>query len=495
MKKGLVLGSVFATGLVATGLNFAYAADGITTYEQLTDCLTSSYATTCEVADDIALTAPIIVSNKITLNLNDHTLTADAGFVGNDQGLITVQHGADLTVNNGKITTGETEAYGVIRLTNETDDAQVAKFTTNNVDLTGYYYGIMGNGSLGRGNTNVTINGGTISGVAEDDNFAMFLPQAGTTVVNDATLTGASGIAIKSGSLILNNTTVSGTGLCHEGKKNDNGAHSTGAGVQVESNKNYVGEVVLKINNSEISSANSHAIYEFLAYPGNTELSEFVISTGTLKKAADKEFVELSSEDEALSYLANGSTAKINSNTMSVEKVATVAGVEAGDSVRIVEKEELTEEEKTEIETLKISGLKVAGVWAIDLFDEDGVQKTETEGLVTFEFDLTPEMVADLEDGYTRTWYMIRFHEGEAEKIPVSVDLNTMKASFKTAKFSTYVLAYTDEKNAEVVVPKAPESGVATEVSDAAKNISLLSVVATVCGLAGAIFVAAKARR
>ncbi len=49
-----------------------------------------------------------------------------------------------------------------------------------------------------------------------------------------------------------------------------------------------------------------------------------------------------------------------------------------------------------------------------------------------------------VKSGYKRNFYVVRYHEGVAEKLPAVLDNNEIV--FKSGKFSAYAVAYTDTK-------------------------------------------------
>lgn len=75
---------------------------------------------------------------------------------------------------------------------------------------------------------------------------------------------------------------------------------------------------------------------------------------------------------------------------------------------------------------------------------------TELNNKIKFNMAL-PENLTKVEEGYTRKYYIVRYHEGKSEIIPAIVEGNIL--SFESDKFSTYALAYED--TAPVVVPPA----------------------------------------
>lgn len=68
----------------------------------------------------------------------------------------------------------------------------------------------------------------------------------------------------------------------------------------------------------------------------------------------------------------------------------------------------------------------------------------ELTGKVQFEIAI-PDSLKQISKEYSRTFYIIREHEGEVEILPAT--LKDGKLLFETDKFSTYVLAYVDIKN------------------------------------------------
>ncbi len=68
---------------------------------------------------------------------------------------------------------------------------------------------------------------------------------------------------------------------------------------------------------------------------------------------------------------------------------------------------------------------------------------------LTFNVQL-PTTLAKVEEGYTRTYYIIRYHNGKSEILDASVSGNTL--TFKSDKFSTYALAYSDVKSEDKTI-------------------------------------------
>lgn len=150
-------------------------------------------------------------------------------------GVILVHNGASLTINDssdpsaGSIFSGD-KAYAAVALTKLGDDASnPATLVVNGGALTGYYYGITGNGS--RNNTDITINGGAITGTV---GIAIYHPQVGTLTVNDGSLTGVdAAIEMRAGTLVINNGTFTATATVFSCDPNGSGSTTSGAAIAI----------------------------------------------------------------------------------------------------------------------------------------------------------------------------------------------------------------------------------------------------------------------
>lgn len=106
--------------------------------------------------------------------------------------------------------------------------------------------------------------------------------------------------------------------------------------------------------------------------------------------------------------------------------------------------------------------------------DEKLGELSETTKKITFKVALTEELL-NVEEGYTRTYYILRYHDGKVEKLDASLVGNML--SFESDKFSTYAIAYEDVANETVIEnPKTSDSIILTLVVGA-MAISGASVV------------------
>lgn len=147
--------------------------------------------------------------------------------------------------------------------------------------------------------------------------------------------------------------------------------------------------------------------------------------------------------------------------------------------------EEIYDEEVlTLIETTLAEKYNVASYWELFYGDLLG----ESIVLDSFQYELAeavevtlniPETLEKVKEGYTRKYVVIRVHEnedGEYETAVLPATEKDGKVTFKTDKFSTYVLAYEDEKVTEN--PKTFDGISLYMMIAAASLIGLVSLIA-----------------
>ena len=255
------------------------------TTEQLTNALQSENGGYIRLSGNLELTENITVSAKkpVILDLNGATLTG--GATGSD--LFTVGKGRELTVingtiknsagnktlfgvNNGKLTVSNVTATAegesqwgiyiqdnngataqdgdsivyithstistglptVMVIGNNTTTAQKTRCVIENSTLTSDYVAVCGNGQTVSGGTAIEIKDSFITGKYA----AVFHPQDNSTLhAENATFTGNTGIAVKGGTVYLDNCVVTGSATAAlAGAFNNNGFTDTGAAVYLE---------------------------------------------------------------------------------------------------------------------------------------------------------------------------------------------------------------------------------------------------------------------
>ena len=143
------------------------------------------------------------------------------------------------------------------------------------------------------------------------------------------------------------------------------------------------------------------------------------------------------------------------------EKEHMKTGVDARISLEVkVITATVTDEEKQLIKEKLGENEKVGIYLDINLFKQignnDQVKITETNEKIKVTFEI-PEELLNTADNITRTFYIVRIHDGIAEKIDAKVEDN--KISFETDRFSTYALTYTDTVKAETSENTNPKTG------------------------------------
>ena len=200
------------------------------------DYLGENANVTIKLAADVALSAGVDIAGTVTLDLNGKKITPASG-ISTDY-LLAVLHGGDLTVKDSG-TNGAIDFSGVTKADNTAikmtkaggDSTKTATLTVESGSIKGFEYAISGNGNTGRGNTSVTIKGGTIESTGGTE-AAIYNPQQGTLTINGGTIIGAcNGVYVKSGNAVVSMTdgTISTNASSHsEYSFNGNGASATG---------------------------------------------------------------------------------------------------------------------------------------------------------------------------------------------------------------------------------------------------------------------------
>ncbi len=223
------------------------------------------------------------ISPKEKFKANVHTQFTGTSETFNEYagGVVIVNRGADLKINGaGTITTTNNEewCYAAVCLTekkeSEAEGAAYAKLTVEGtVKLEGYYYGICGNGS--RGNTEITINGGTIKGLNGNDCTGIYHPQKGQLAISGGEIEGATGIYVKSGDVTASITagTVKGNGskdcVAYNPDRKGDGCDPTGDALVIDNCGYPGGTPTVSILGGTFISTNHKAVasYAKTGYP------------------------------------------------------------------------------------------------------------------------------------------------------------------------------------------------------------------------------------
>lgn len=247
-----------------------------------------------KLIDNITYTLPerVLVSTDVTLNMNNHNIDFDGASVRS----FTVQDGSLNIIGKGTISHPEHNALNVRGTADKTKVNYSTLKVGKDVTVNGFYgiavFSDPENKKLGYG-VNVefagkiekSIEGGiTINGnlqnaegapvinildgaVINSEQTGLYAAGNGTWNIGKANITGKeSAIGIKSGKVIINGGTFTCTGesqMPTEGYSN--GINASGAAIQLESNKDYYGNIELIIKDGTFTSKNAVSIYEYLA--------------------------------------------------------------------------------------------------------------------------------------------------------------------------------------------------------------------------------------
>ena len=325
------------------------------TTEQLTNALQSENGGYIRLSGNLELTENITVSAKkpVILDLNGATLTG--GATGGD--LFTVGKGRELTVingtiknsagnktlfgvNNGKLTVSNVTATAegesqwgiyiqdnngataqdgdsivyithstistglptVMVIGNNTTTAQKTRCVIENSTLTSDYVTVCGNGQTVSGGTAIEIKDSIITGKYA----AVFHPQDNSTLhAENSTFTGNTGIAVKGGTVYLDNCVVTGSATAAlAGAFNNNGFTDTGAAVYLEAGYERDNiAVYITGENSRITAEKQQALLLYHdAKDTNTRKARIAVSGGTYSSnvkdyLADAHFQSTPNED------------------------------------------------------------------------------------------------------------------------------------------------------------------------------------------------------
>lgn len=276
----------------------AVPASTPTTIDVLADLTPDTLNTVASADRQMAFTKADV---NITLNLNNHTVTALGG-----EAIKINAANVTLTITNGTIENHATDKYS---------DGLYAYRESNNLNLTltnvkihSRTQGLAVQGLTS--NSNVTINGGEI--ISSEELGIYYPPKSGTLTVNDAKIEGKTGIVVKGSNLIVKgDSEIIGVGdkvvPDHYYTGATDGSSSlteTGDAIYVESGYNDR-DITVKIESGKLTSTNSYAIQYYDHAKPVSAKREISVTGGTF------------SDVSALDYLASGAsvTVKLAENT------------------------------------------------------------------------------------------------------------------------------------------------------------------------------------
>ena len=217
-------------------------ATGAGTVVTITDSSDAQTGTVNGMYAVSALDGAKVVINNANVNATMYAIYANDGAVVVNGGTIASQTG-----------------YGVVLFGS---DNVGASFTLNGGAINGSV-GLTATGDDQFDNCNVTINGGTIT--AANDQIAVYWASTGMLKVTGGTITGATAVYVKSGSVDITGGTFVATGASYQYRYTANGAVATGDALVVENANQGVYQAITSasVANATFTSQNAKAIASY----------------------------------------------------------------------------------------------------------------------------------------------------------------------------------------------------------------------------------------
>ncbi len=538
--KKIILTFAMAFAILAPSIVFAETTN-VKTKEQFVEALKTSG--TIVVDEDITIDSRLDIKDvDITLNLNNHTITFT------NSGRLQLKKGSlDITGKGTLKESAPSTAPVVVYGSENKEDANYSVLTIGKeITLKGLYgvfisydkhyfaygavlnvygttlgscdgedcgAGVYINGMIQgiEGNVPViNINKGAV--IADGTAGGIYAAGYGKWTLEDVEINcGDIGLGIKSGIFTFKNVTVVNSAAYKVFSENNNGINSTGAAIQIESNKGYAGGINITITGGSYTSTHGYAIQHYKATDSaanalesltidgakvisseknqaitaldgdkitvktgtfSSDVSSYVVE-GYVQDEVDKQFV-VAKKEVVIDTPTIDTTKEVKEVTIGIKEDKTisetlqkaikadktlaekVADINAVVDIAINNQDEDKAPEAAVKAINKLvetkSSMKVASFFDITLNVLNGITKdnlgtlSELDKEITFNVAL-PEDLTKVEEGYTRTYYIVRYHGDEAEIIDTELNGNVL--TFASDKFSTYAIAYTDTKTEE----------------------------------------------
>lgn len=460
-------------------------------------------------------------SEKVGVYLNSgntFTLDSSAKIVGDGNGITSDLYPETATVHNTSIIKGEINVAGTGIWVDNPSTVTVnsgAKVIGNNGIVLGSESGASNltvNGYVQGSNVGITINGMitsttehptiTVGGSAEivavgDETVALYLAGYGeTTIADGAKVTGdASAIEIRAGELTINGGTFTST---YEGEikvnSNGNGSTTTGAALAIAQHTTAA-PISVTVNGGTFNGV--AAVYE--SNPeNNADVSndvEMTITDGTFNATGDKavysadeeEFISggtFNTDIESDYVVQNKIEYRVDDNTTLIGEPVT------GLVIKQLNKNNVTADDITLINGALPEGFVIGGYYSVNYGSHrpapdnsmiTAIEETQEELEVVLNISKLPKAAA----GATRTFKVVRVHDGEAEVLDASAKGNN-KVSTMSNKFSTYAVVYKDTQS------QNRETSVTSKGNPATGDSLLLIVLFMMIGLVGSYITSKK---
>lgn len=260
---------------------------GDTEYETLAEAIAAAKAgDTVVLQKDVTIGDYQKIRKAITVDLGGNKLTStDGGF----------DVYADLTVKNGRMETVKWAAWvqGGAKLVIEKDvtikttstDGNKGGITVQNEGSSVTVFGkieaaggaaVSGIGNKDDGGVIINIEEGAVITCTNKDGLGIYYPNTSELNIKGGTITGATGVYVKSGKTTVTGGTIIGTGVKADYKYYGNGGHATGNAFVVDTCGYPGGDPAVEIKGGTFKSENAEAVGSYFGNTAEKALTGFI---------------------------------------------------------------------------------------------------------------------------------------------------------------------------------------------------------------------------
>lgn len=256
---------------------------GDTEYKTLAEAIAAAKAgDTVVLQKDVDITDMITIKSALTIDLGGNTASfAGFGFV--------LAKGSDVTLKNGTVKAGMSAVWAsqganvVIAKDAKLHSAKNGALVLVNTGTTATVYGtveadsdsaISGVGNEKDGGVIINIEDGAV--VKCDNGIGIYYPNTSELNIKGGTISGATGVYVKSGKTTVTGGTIIGTGAKDDYKFNGNGADATGDAFVVDTCGYPGGDPVVEIKGGTFKSENAAAVGSYFGNTAEKALTGFI---------------------------------------------------------------------------------------------------------------------------------------------------------------------------------------------------------------------------
>ena len=256
---------------------------GDTEYETLAEAVAAAKAgDTIVLQKDVDITDMITIKTALTIDLGGNTASfAGFGFV--------LAKGSDVTLKNGTVKAGMSAVWAsqganvVIAKDAKLHSAKNGALVLVNTGTTATVYGtveadsdsaISGVGNEKDGGVIINIEDGAV--VKCDNGIGIYYPNTSELNIKGGTITGATGVYVKSGKTTVTGGTIIGTGDKADYEYYGNGANSTGDAFVVDTCGYPGGDPAVEIKGGTFESVNADAVGSYFGNTAEKALTGFI---------------------------------------------------------------------------------------------------------------------------------------------------------------------------------------------------------------------------